>query len=88
VSDEGELRNSCTGDQHIEPILNDATHVERESLRPLCCRKIGCSGVCAVAVALDLIDHRVGLGRGAAIVNQHLSASFPEGQSRRAADTA
>ena len=28
---------------------------------------------------LDLIDHRVGLARGAAIVDQHLSARFPEG---------
>jgi hypothetical protein len=28
-------RNSCISDQHIEPILDDATHVEREFLRPL-----------------------------------------------------
>ena len=86
--DEGELRNSCISDQRIEPILNDATHVEREFLRPLCCRKISCDGVCAAAVALDLNDHRVGLVRGAAIMDQHLSAGFPEGQSKCAADTA
>ena len=58
--------------------LNDVTHVEREFLRPVCSRKIGCNGVCAAA-ALDLIDHRVGPARGAAIVDQHLSARFPEG---------
>ena len=85
---EGELRNSCISDQHIEPTLDDATHVEREFLRPLCCRKIGCDGLCAAAVALDLIDHRVGLARGAAVMDQHPSASFPEGQSRCATDTA
>ena len=42
--DEGELRNSCISDQHIEPILNDLTHVEREFLRPFRCRKIGSDG--------------------------------------------
>jgi hypothetical protein len=47
--------NSCISDQHNEPILNDATHVERELLRSLCRRKIGCDGACAAAVALDLI---------------------------------
>ena len=55
------------------------THVEPEFLRSLCRRKIGCDGACAAAVALDLIDHRVGLACGAAIVDQHLSARFPEG---------
>jgi hypothetical protein len=47
--------DTCNSDQHNEPILNDATHVERELLRSLCRRKIGCDGACAAAVALDLI---------------------------------
>jgi len=71
--------DTCNSDQHNEPILNDGAHVEPEFLRSLCRRKIGCDGACAAAVALDLIDHRVGLARGAAIVDQHLSARLPEG---------
>jgi hypothetical protein len=70
-----------------EPILNDATHVEREFLWSLCRRKMGCDGACVAAVALDLIDLRVGLARGAAMADQHLGASFPKGQSGCAADT-
>jgi hypothetical protein len=36
-------------------------------------------GPCAAVLALDLIDYRVDLARGAAMVDQHLSARFPEG---------
>jgi hypothetical protein len=43
---------------------------------PSAVAKIGCDGVCAAAVALD---HRAGVARDAAIVDQHLSARFPEG---------
>ena len=36
--------------------------------------------MCAAAVALDLIDHRVGLARGSAIMEQHLSPGLSEGR--------
>ena len=75
-------------DQHIESILYNATHVGREFLRAIRYRKIGGDGVCATAVAPDLIDHCIGIARGAAIMDQHLSASFAEGQGGCTADAA
>jgi hypothetical protein len=67
-------------DPHIEPILNAARHVEREFLGPLCCRKIGTGGD-AATLALDLIDHRVGLARGAAIEDQTQAQPFPKAKA-------
>jgi hypothetical protein len=61
----GELRNSCISEQQNELILNDATTSNASFYVPL-------------PFALDLIDHCVGLARGAGIVDLHLSARFPE----------